>query len=96
MLYQTEPHSDFRKSNGPWTAICVEEGAYSHPFRTSQAGNSRLFRNSVLGENSYVFSVASPKSLAYLTAPRSDELRGALVLLGNGVMVTLRFLVPSF
>ena len=75
---------------------CAEEGAYSHGFRTSQAGNSRLLKKSLIYENSSVFRCCIPESLGVSHRSSQQRTAGALVLLGNGVMVTQRFLVPSF
>lgn len=54
---------------------CAEEGAYSHGFRTSQAGNSRLLKKSLVDENSSVFRCCIPESLG--VSHRSSQQRTA-------------------
>jgi hypothetical protein len=54
---------------------CAEEGAYSHGFRTSQAGNLRLLKKSLVDENSSVFRCCIPESLG--VSHRSSQQRTA-------------------
>ena len=80
MLYQTEPHSD------------LEAGLIGGGF----GGRKRLFSGSCDGLKKVLkTAVASVRVVSYL-----HRLAGPNgvppFLLGNGVMVTLRFLVPSF
>lgn len=57
-----------------------------HPFRPSSHRPKIVLKE----------GVASQIGLAYLTASAAQSAAETPVLLGNGVMVTLRFLVPSF
>ena len=66
--------------------IAMGVGARKHPFEPS-------FKRAKIVPKE---GVASENSLAYLTASAAQRCFGTPVLLGNGVMVTLRFLVPSF
>ena len=83
MLYQTEPHSDFGGrliEEGLEGRKAALAGLAMRPKRASCAVTSGALHRRV--------------SYAISTPPRGDPSRP--FLLGNGVMVTLRFLVPSF
>ena len=81
VLYQTEPHSDER-------ARLIEE-AFPGRKRACEA----VRRLGILSADAG--GVASRKGLRYLHALARGHAPSPF-LLGNGVMVTQRFLVPSF
>ena len=87
MLYQTEPHSDFG-------GRLIEEGLVAR--KAAFAPIATRSKWAACGVTSKVTSAALHRRVSYAisTPPRGDPSRP--FLLGNGVMVTQRFLVPSF
>ena len=83
MLYQTEPHSDFG-------GRLIEEGFLARKAALGGfAGRSNPATSPMTSG-----TLHRRVSYAISTPPRGDP--SWPFLLGNGVMVTLRFLVPSF
>src|SRR5690606_30216541 len=75
VLDQTEPHSDFAQSDEPWPPLTSRRGLIAMPTgprkRVNEPPQKTLGPMKILSFS----GVASPETLAYLTAPRRDALR---------------------
>ena len=75
VLYQTEPHSDISSRRGPEAVAAPRRGLIATSFGPRKRGIRRFQKSRCSMKILLLSGVASQKSLAYLTAPRRNELR---------------------